>query len=191
MDTTRPSLLIRVRNQNNQEAWHEFDGIYRPMLFRFARARGMGEAEAEEIAQQCMTAIHLHIGGFEYDPGKGRFKSWLGTMVRNRINSALRRRRDVQAGTQEFRDLRDGGPEPDEVFDTLWRQEHLRHCLRLIRSEVEESTFRVFVAFVMEEQPLEEVCERFALTPNHVRVIRTRMTRRLGQRMVELLGTEE
>ena len=191
VDTTRASLLIRIRNRDDQAAWSQFDSIYRPMLFRFARARGMGETEAEEIAQQCMTAIQGHIGGFDYDPGKGRFKSWLSTVVHNLVNSALRHRREVQAATHDFRGLRDRGPTPEELFDNLWRQEHLRHCLRLIRSEVEESTFQVFVAFVMEEQPLEDVCEHFALTPNHVRVIKSRMTQRLRRRMVELLGTEE
>jgi len=184
-------LLIRVKDPGDREAWYEFDSIYRPLLFRFARARGLGEAEAEEIAQQCMTTVHRHIKGFEYDPGKGRFKSWLGTMVHNRVKNALGRRREVQAATRDFRDLCDRGETPDELFGNLWRQEHLRHCLRLIKNEVEESTFQAFVAFVMEEQPLEEVCERFALTPNHVRVIKTRMTQRLRRRMVELLGTEE
>ena len=191
MDTTRPSLLIRVRNRGDQIAWQEFDSVYRPLLYRIALARGIGATEAEEIAQQCMAAVNRYIDSFDYDPKRGKFKGWLATMVNNRIKNLLRDRRDAQARTQDFDGLRETGLSPDEVFDKLWRQEHLRHCLRLIKSEVEESTFRVFVAYVMEEQPIDKVCEAFHMTANQVHAIKSRMTRRIRQRMIDLLGDED
>lgn len=191
MDTTRHSLLIRIRDPANQAAWFEFDGVYRPMLQRFARARGLGLAEADEIAQQCMTAVHRYIGGFEYDPTKGRFKAWLRTMVNNRVKNLIRDRRDVQAETGELRRVPEPGESPDELFDTVWRQEHLRHCLRRIKTEVEDSTFKAFVAYVMEERPIEEVCRQFDMSANQVHAIKSRITRRIRERMIELLGSEE
>ena len=191
MDTTRPSLLIRVRNRGDQSAWYEFDSIYRPLMQRFARARGLSEGEAEEIAQQCMTVVDRHIGGFEYDPQRGKFKSWLSTMVNNRVRNLLRDRREVDGRSEDFENLAGRDGSPDEIFDKLWRQEHLKHCLRLIRSEVEPTTFDAFVAYVMEEQPVEQVCERFGLKANQVHAIKSRMTRRIRQRMIDLLGEEE
>ena len=191
MDTTRPSLLIRIKDHADQAAWYEFDSIYRPLLYRFVRVRGLSETEAEEIAQHCMTAINQHIVNFKYDPQKGKFKSWLATMVNNRIKNMLRDRHEAQARTKDFKDLREQGASPEEIFDKLWRQEHLKHCLRLIKTEVEESTFKVFVAYVMEEQPVEKVCQEFAMTPNQVHAIKSRVTKRIRQRMVELLGEEE
>ena len=191
MDTTRPSLLIRIRDRADQSAWYEFDAIYRPLLFRFARARGLGETEAEEVAQHCMAAIDRHIGSFEYDPQKGKFKSWLATMLNNRIRNMLRDRRDVQAATKDLEALREQGDSPEQLFDKLWRQEHLKQCLRLVRSEVEPATFGAFVAYAMEEQPIETVCRQFEMTPNQVHVIKSRMTRRIRKRMLDLLGDEE
>ena len=90
MDTTRPRLLIRIRNRADHPAWYEFDALYRPLLFRFGRARGLGETEAEEVAQHGMAAIDRYIGSFEYDPQKGKFKSWLATMINNHIRNMLR-----------------------------------------------------------------------------------------------------
>ena len=191
MDTTRPSLLIRIKNRGDRSAWYEFDAIYRPLLQRFARARGLSESEADEIAQQCMTAVDQHIGRFEYDPRRGRFKAWLATMVNNRIKNMLRDRRETQAQTADFAGLAESGATPDEIFDKLWQQEHLKHCLRLIRGEVEPTTFSAFVAYVMEEQPVEAVCKRFDMTANQVHAIKSRMVKRIRQRMTDLLGEEE
>jgi RNA polymerase sigma-70 factor (ECF subfamily) len=191
METTRPSLLIRVRNRGDQAAWVEFDTIYRPMLERFARARGLGAAEAEEVAQECMAAVTRYIQGFEYDPRKGRFKGWLRTMVNNRIRNLLRDRHEVQAETQDLKHSAQREPTPEELFDKLWKQEHLKHCLRMIRSEVEESTFQAFVAHVMEEQPVDRVCVEFNMTANQVYAIKSRMMKRIRQRMIEILGSAE
>ncbi len=191
MDTTRPSLLIRVRDRTDGAAWQEFDGIYRPMIQRFAMARGLPFSDAEEITQQCMTAIQQHIGGFEYDTSRGRFKSWLATLVNNRVRNARRDRREYQPVTGELDALPEGGRAPDEVFDLLWRQEHLRHCLRLVRSEVSASTYEAFVAHVIEDRPIEDVCATLKMTRNQVQAIKSRVTRRIRAHMIELLGAEE
>lgn len=191
METTRPSLLLRLKSSNDQAAWYEFDSIYRPLLCRFAKAKGLRAEEAEEIAQECMTALTRYIESFEYDPQKGKFKAWLRTMVNNRIINLRRGRREVQAETRDFRELHQLDEAPDELFDKLWRQQHLKHCLRLVKSEVEKSTFKVFVAYVLEERPIEEVCREYDMTSNQVHAIKSRMTKRLSRRMVELSGGED
>ncbi len=191
MDTTRPSLLLRIKDRGDQGAWREFDAIYRPLLQRIALARGLGENEAEDIAQQCMATINRHIERFDYDPRRGRFKSWLATMVNNRIRNALRDRHEVGARTKDFADLSDHCSSPEEVFDKLWRQEHLRHCLHLIRSEVQTATFEIFIAHVVEGNSTAQVCAAFDVTADQVHAIKSRMTRRVRQRMADLLGGEE
>lgn len=183
METTRVSLLIRIKNHRDQTAWGEFDAIYRPMLYRFATAKGLDHAEAEDIVQQCMVAIQEHIHRFDYDPRKGRFKGWLRTMVNNRIRNRLRDRREQTAESQDFKrdQLREDAP--DEVFDKVWLEEHLRHCLRLVREEVEEATFRAFQRYVIEERPVEEVCKELNMTQNQLYKIKWRITQKLGEKM--------
>ncbi len=191
MDTTRPSLLLRVKDHRDQAAWYEFDTIYRPMLQRFAISRGLRQAEAEEIAQQCMTAVMKYIQGFEYDPKRGRFKGWLRTMVNNRIKNLFRDRREMQAESQDFKRVEESKDTPDELFDKVWRQEHLKHCLRLVRTEVEPSTFQAFVAYVMEEKPIDTVCAAFDMKPNQVHAIKSRMMKRIRAKMIDLLGEDQ
>lgn len=191
MHTTRASLLLRIRNREDSAAWETFDGIYRPMLQRFAVARGLSVDAADEIAQQCMTAIHQHIDGFEYDPEKGRFKAWLRTMAGNKIRNMLRDRRDVQAESAQIHGLSSDGESPDEVFDKLWMQQHLWHCLRQLEKQVEPETYQAYIHYVIDQWPVEKVCQTLGLSPNNVYTIKWRMTEKVANLMRELLDGDE
>jgi RNA polymerase sigma-70 factor (ECF subfamily) len=179
--------LLHIRDHSDSGAWSTFDAVYRPMLQRFAQARGLSPADAEEIAQQCLTTVADRIAEFSYDPQKGRFKGWLRTLVNNRVRNLLRDRREQQGQTADFADAQQREPSPDEAFDRVWMEEHLWHCLRELRSEVEETTFRAFQAYVIEQRPIADVCAELKLTPNNVYTIKWRLTERVAARMRELL----
>ncbi|MFH1417663.1 MAG: sigma-70 family RNA polymerase sigma factor [Planctomycetota bacterium] len=187
METTRASLLVRIKDRHDTEAWRMFDAIYRPMLYRFSVSRGLDHAQAEDVVQQCMVAVNSHINSFEYDPRKGRFKGWLRTMVNNRIRNLARDRHEQLAESQDFRRGQQCEQSPEELFDKLWMDEHLKHCLLMIREEVEDATFRAFSCYVIEEQPVEKVCEELGITANRLYKIKWRLTQKLSEKMKELL----
>lgn len=186
MDTTRPSLLLRLRERSDADAWRTFDALYRPMLRRFALARGLNEDDADDVVQHCMAAVLDHITAFQYDPAKGRFKSWLRTLVNNRARDLLRSRRP-QAPAEELDALPEGGPTPEEAFEQIWQEEHLAHCLRELRGEVEERTFQAFWQVVMEQRSVEDVSAALGLRPNNIHTIKWRLTERIAARMRELV----
>jgi RNA polymerase sigma-70 factor, ECF subfamily len=191
VDTTRPSLLLRIRDRSDAAAWRTFDALYRPMLERFARARGLAPAEAEEVAQQCLTQISAQIDGFAYDPAKGHFKSWLRTLVNNRVRNALRDRHEQQGGSAAFVNLPATEPTAEEVFERIWMEELLWQCLRELRGEVEDTTFRAFQGYVIEQRPLEDICAELHLRPQNVYTIKWRLTERVAAKMRELLDGAE
>jgi RNA polymerase sigma-70 factor (ECF subfamily) len=181
---------MRIRDRQDAAAWQTFDEIYRPMLHRYARACGLGDADCEDVVQQCMASLQQSIGSFEYDPGKGRFKAYLRTIVRNRVRNWAVVRRDRQADSAELEQLADDDASPDDVFDRLWMQEHLWHCLRNLRGEVDDTTYRAFQHYVIEEWPVERVCAELNLKPNNLYTIKWRLTDRIAGMMRELLGDD-
>ena len=183
MDTTRPSLLVRIRNRGDHAAWETFDGIYRPMLLRFAMAQGLAGNDAEDVAQHCMKAIAEHIGTFEYDPNRGRFKSWLRTVAANYVRNQWRRK--AERGLDAVEESRD-----PEAFDRIWDQEHLWHCLRRLAAEVEQQTFDAFRMYVVEDRPVDAVASELGLTRENLYTIKWRLTGRLSAMMTELLGDD-
>ena len=54
---TRPSLLVRLRNLQDQQSWEEFYTIYQPLVFRMARSQGFQDADASELTQEVFLAV--------------------------------------------------------------------------------------------------------------------------------------
>ena len=104
MDTTLPSLLVRLKDRQDAAAWNTFDRIYRPMLHRFALSFGLDHADTEDIVQQCMSAVQERIATFDYDREKGKFKSWLRIMMNNKIRNLLRDRKEQPGDSGDFKD---------------------------------------------------------------------------------------
>ncbi|MEO1129105.1 MAG: sigma-70 family RNA polymerase sigma factor [Planctomycetota bacterium] len=191
VDTTQPSLLLRIRNRSDAAAWETFDAIYRPMLHRFALSCGLRIEDADDVVQHCMRAVAEHIDRFEYDPSRGRFKSWLRTLVNNRVRSLATRRREARVDSAVMATAEGREVSPDDRFERIWDQEHLWHCLRQLRSEVEEKTFEAFRMYVIEDQPAEHVSTALGISTGALYTIKWRLTERLATHMRTLLGEDE
>src|SRR6516225_4147415 len=81
---TRPSLLVRIRNAEDSQAWSQFVALYAPLVYGYARKRGMQDADAADLMQDVLRAVAGAAGRLEYDPLRGSFRGWLFTIVRNK-----------------------------------------------------------------------------------------------------------
>ena len=68
---TRPSLLVRLRDVSQHEAWTEFVEIYEPLVYRLARKGGLQHADAQDLAQEVFVAVDKAIDRFGSGFGKG------------------------------------------------------------------------------------------------------------------------
>src|SRR5205085_11928311 len=123
---TRPSLLVRIRDAGDRTAWLQFVDVYAPLVYRFARKRGLQDADAADLTQEVLQAVAGACRRLEYDPGRGTFRGWLFTVARNRLNNfLLRQRRYAETYTQPdpARGL-DGHPARASDEEVLWEQEY-------------------------------------------------------------------
>jgi RNA polymerase sigma-70 factor (ECF subfamily) len=86
MDTTPPTLLARLRNSPSEAAWAQFVHLYTPMLFAWARQAGEPEEAAADLVQDILTILVQTLPSF--DPGQGRFRSWLRTVALNKLRDS-------------------------------------------------------------------------------------------------------
>ena len=96
---TRPSLLLRLQNAGEQQAWGQFLEIYQPLILRLTRQRGLQEADAREVTQEVLIAVAGAIGRWETDPDRGSFRGWLTTIARNLVVNFLIRQSRHPRGT--------------------------------------------------------------------------------------------
>jgi RNA polymerase sigma-70 factor (ECF subfamily) len=190
MRTTRASLLVRIKDPHANEAWSEFHDLYAPLIYQYARRRGLNRDDADDIRSECYQAIVRQIGTFDYDKVKGGFKAWLRTMVDRRVIDLFRKKREQQADSGDLRHLEAIYPSPEEVWEIEWRNQHLKHCVEQLRSEVSRTTFEAFSIVVIEGRPVAEACDVLGMNANQVYKAKARMLRRVRDKMAEL-GCEE
>src|SRR2546429_8519785 len=89
---TRRSLLDRLKNWDDQESWKDFFDTYWKLIYGVALKAGLSDAEAQEVVQETVIAVAKKMGGFEYDPEIGSFKSWLLHTAQWRISDQFRKR---------------------------------------------------------------------------------------------------
>ncbi len=105
--TTRASLLLRLKDHDDQEAWNEFLEIYQPILYRMARRRGYQDADSREIVQNVLVAITKNISTFAPRHESGAFRAWLSTMVKNQTINLFERQSKLRSvGGSDFRSFR-------------------------------------------------------------------------------------
>src|SRR3979411_221176 len=90
---TRASLLVRLRDGGDVGAWQEFVRLYAPIIYGFARKRGLQDADAADLMQDVMRSVSTAIGRLDYDRTQGTFRGWLFTITRNRVFNFLSARR--------------------------------------------------------------------------------------------------
>lgn len=188
MDTTRPTLLQRVKDPRDEEGWREFFSIYQPLLYRYARRRGLDRHLAEDVTQQCMATLTVKMPLFDYAREKGGFKHWLKRMANNKINDLFRKKHPVPALTGDFQRPQERELSPNEIWEEQWKKRHLKYCIKQIRSEVAEHTYQAFEYHVLNGWPAEKVARTLQLSVDQIYTAKSRVTRRLRVKMKELLG---
>src|SRR5262249_33275518 len=125
---TRPSLLMRLRDPQDERAWGEFLEIYTPLVNQLARRKGFQDADAADLAQEVFRAVAAAIDRWDPDPSKGSFRGWLFRIARNLMINALARRRHQELGTGDSDVNRLLGEQaaPTEEDSAVFEAEYMR-----------------------------------------------------------------
>lgn len=183
---TRVSLLNRLTMPDSGEAWDEFIQTYRPLVYRVACAKGLQDADAEDLTQEVMSKVAKAMATFEHR-GCGSFRGWLFQVTRNLVVNQLTRRRQTQ-GSGDTRVLLNLQQQPERHTDsgTLFTLEYRRIRFRQIASELQASfaadTWKAFWLTAVEKHSIESVASLLGKSPGSVRVARCRVLARLRER---------
>jgi len=146
-NSTRASLLERLKNWEDQESWREFFGIYWRLIYSTAINAGLADAEAQDVVQETIITVAKKMPGFKYDRAIGSFKSWLLHTTRWKIADQFRKRGrenvpldQVNAGVlQGDRPADQASLANDEDFESAWDKEWhetmLNAALERVRSD--------------------------------------------------------
>lgn len=180
--TTRHSLLVRLRDSANHEAWDEFVLVYSPAIYRFARKRGLQHADAQDLAQTVLSAVAQRVADWQPDADRARFRTWLARIASNQTITMFRRRKPdaARGGTTAVAVLNEQEA-PATDLELNCRREAFRVLARKVRAEFEEATWQAFWMTAVEGASVEEAASSLARSAGAIYTARSRIIRRLQE----------
>ena len=187
---THPTLLMRLRDPRDGEAWQRFVEVYGPLIYSHGRRKNLSHEDAEDLTQRIFADVTQAIRTFTYRPEIGRFRDWLGTVVRHEIGRILRKRSREPHGR--------GGDQNEPVLDNLeargedteWTAGFNAHILQTAlaraRPHFAAESWQAFERVWLEHRPAAEVAKEMGRRVGWVYVVRSRVLKRLWQEVEEL-----
>jgi RNA polymerase sigma factor (sigma-70 family) len=161
---TRPSLLMRLRDPRDQEAWRTFLDLYAPLIYGFGRKSGLQDADAADLTQIVLQAVSSSIGRLDYEPAKGTFRGWLFGVARHQLSKWRRaQRQSFQAqGTGDTENLEQlaAHPAPEGVaewWETEYKRQRFLVAAGRVRPLVNEDAWHAFWQTAVEGRPASDV----------------------------------
>jgi RNA polymerase sigma factor (sigma-70 family) len=182
---TRASLLVRLRDPQDHDAWQQFFQVYSSIVYGFARRRGLQDADAADLMQDVLRRVASSAGKLDYDPRRGTFRGWLFTITRNRLVDFLhQRQKQVQgAGGSDMHERLDEQAAPADGSDQQWEQESQRGILswaiERIRGDFQEKTWQAFWLTAVEGRAPQAVAEQLRMSAGALYVAKSRVLARL------------
>ena len=204
---TSVTLIAKIKNLapgEDSAAWVRFWDTYQGAIRAFAALKG-GEENADDIVMQVLGKLVDVLRSGQYTPEKGKFHSYLATMIVNEVHMAHRKdvvRQKVKSipvvapvGDDEGKTVadtlaaEDGSP---DALDEDWRKAVLASAREhvLMHTALSDRDRQVYRAYAMEGEDIGAVAKKFGLSRNSVSQIKTRIEKRIIAAGREMIAKE-
>lgn len=204
---TSVTLIAKIQNLapgEDSAAWVRFWNSYSAAIRQFAAMKG-GEENADDIVMQVLGKLVNVLREGKYTPEKGKFHSYLATMIVNEVHMAHRKNM-ARAGDRKVSIDSSvkiaGGDDSDTLADTLvapvespeqldedWRQAVLKSAVEhvLTKTALSDRDRNVYREYALEGRDIGEVAAKYKISRNYVSQIKIRIDKRIvavGQSLV-------
>lgn len=188
METTSISLLERLRQPLDQEAWERFVKLYTPIMNHWARRLGCQGQDADDLVQDVFAHLVRKLPEFHYDRRKS-FRGWLWTVTLNKRRQQKRQRAaaDEASGADALAHLEDPAG-PDAVENAEYREYLVGRALQLMQSEFRPTTWKACWQLIVVGRPAAAVAAELGIGIDAVYAAKSRVLRRLRAELDGLLG---
>jgi RNA polymerase sigma factor (sigma-70 family) len=194
---TRASLIVRIADAGDAQAWDEFVRLYQPVVYRLARRQGLQHADAEELVQEAMLAVARAVDGWAPDPQRGRFRAWLYRIARNlMINFLVRPKHQVWGtGDTDMHRLLEAECDVDievtRTFEIEYRREIFRWAAQRVQGDVKKNTWQAFWLSTVDDLQVTDVARRLGMSVGSVYIARSRVMARLREEVRRIEAMQE
>lgn len=182
--TTNHTLLQKLR-EGDEQAWFQFRDFYAPLITIRGRDYRLKDEEIPSLIQDVLLACHQEKVLVNYDRERGRFRSYLRTVI-SRCAIKLLKARPVEERLDEE------VVQEEPALEARWEaecQSHLQDkALEVLRQTVDPTHYMAFEMHALNHLPAAETASALDFTPENVYAICSRCTARLKEIVERLQG---
>ncbi len=191
--STHVTLLERLSDRMDVQAWQDFHDRYGALLRGFARRYQLQPADCDDVAQEVLLALSTQMDDFKYDPHKGMFRSYLKTLALRAVFKRVRQnRRDRGQGPIDSgaaTDFQDEAAD-ESRWEREWQYHHVRRAMSRVEAEFSETNRLAFIRYAVEGRNAREVAALLGITVDQVYQAKTRILKRLSEVIAEQVEAE-
>lgn len=194
MLTTQLSLIQRLQNTDDHEAWKAFVELYYPVIVRSLLRKGVSPDVAEDTTQQILVSIARAMVKQPYDPNRAKFRTWLEQVTRHAAINALQRApQDQAAGGSTHATALEQIPESEneQLLEHEYRRQLFYAAAGVIEAEFESTTWQAFWRTAVLGESIESVAANLGKQVGAIYAARSRIIRRLKQEIDSISQTEQ
>jgi RNA polymerase sigma factor (sigma-70 family) len=194
---TRVTLLTRIKDGHDASAWREFIQLYGPVVYGFARKRGLQDADAADVMQDVLRSVARNAAKLEYDPKRGTFRGWLYTIARNKVYNFLSAGKNKPKGggdpdaAERLDNVADYREDADASFELEYQRRLSAKAMDRVKNEFQKSTWQAFWQTAVEGRNATEVGKELKMSPGAVYVAKSRVLARLRDEVKQLEAEAE
>lgn len=178
---TSKSLLGRISQSQNEDAWRFFVSLYAPFIRSCLTQKNVPNSDRDDLCQDTLTQVFKGISQFNHNGRPGAFRQWLKTIVTRNVWNYFQSKSNKNASPQEI-DITSIPNDNDDLVDQ-WEREHDRYVinkmLSLVKTEFAPSSWHAFRLVSLEGQSPEKAGRQLGMTINAVVIAKSRVLRRL------------
>ena len=179
--------LREARSGVDDVAWARFVDMYGPVVHHLVRllSPGISDADTDDAVQDVFVKLVDILRSGAYDPAKGKFRTYLSTLVRrlliDRYREAVARRRDRQVEIEVAEEIA-VADDPGAWMDAKWRIACRMAAERRVMEEsaLAEQCREVWRLLSVEGLSVKDAARRLGIPSNTVSKIKRRIETRIA-----------
>ncbi|MCH2204382.1 MAG: sigma-70 family RNA polymerase sigma factor [Lentisphaerales bacterium] len=185
---THQTLILRAQNPDDASAWDDFVKYYETFIKMVLKKSNIPFSEADDLVQDILLKVWKGLPGYEYRREKAKFRTWLGTIIRNTVINHYKKVKRTGGGKFEIFEnsiLNIKESEIEKVIKDEWIKYLTKFAMDKIESIFSGQAIEVF-KLSLKGNSGRDIATALSITEESVFVLRSRVKSRLKKEIDSL-----
>lgn len=189
---TSQTLIRRVGEDSDHDAWNELVQLYAPLIETWLRQVHVHTNDQADLVQEVLLTLSKDLPNFEHNGSVGAFRKWLRLITINRCRRYWdsQKKRAKSAEAQEALSQMEDASNP--IHDALEREHNQYVFSTLIdrlKSDFNDQTLDIFRRVAINAEPAKQVAAEYNIAIANVYKAKFRVMSRLQEEAASLFDS--